>query len=221
MSLPSIGRYKNYLVSEQDLRIKAIISAVPEGSRVLDIGVVQHDPNKFTRDDWLHKHLYEKARYVLGLDIDTEGVSELEKRGFNVEVGDAEQLELGNTFDVITAGEIIEHLDKPGAFLQGAANHLEPNGRLILSTPNPWALKHVYWALTGDVPINPEHTAWYCPRTLSQLLGRYGFDASCQLIDKRPRVWSLTSIANKLGLGYLGATHIVAIAELNESGTES
>ena len=43
---------------------------------------------------------------------------------------------VGRQFDLITAIEIIEHLDSPRHFLREAWKLLAPGGRLVLSTPN-------------------------------------------------------------------------------------
>jgi 2-polyprenyl-3-methyl-5-hydroxy-6-metoxy-1,4-benzoquinol methylase len=43
----------------------------------------------------------------------------------------------GRRFDTIVAGELIEHLEDPYAFLRGLHPFLADGGRLILSTPNP------------------------------------------------------------------------------------
>ena len=44
--------------------------------------------------------------------------------------------QIGGTFDVVTAIEIIEHLSSPIAFLQEARKLLAPGGLLLVSTPN-------------------------------------------------------------------------------------
>ena len=47
----------------------------------------------------------------------------------------------GETFDLITSLEVIEHVDNPAAFVAGLAGALAEGGLLILSTPNrtPWS----------------------------------------------------------------------------------
>ena len=42
----------------------------------------------------------------------------------------------GETFDLVTSLEVIEHVTDPGAFVAGLAAALAPGGLLILSTPN-------------------------------------------------------------------------------------
>lgn len=148
-----------------------------EGATVLDIGVVQHDIDSTERDMWLHGLIADRAAYCKGIDIDEEGVEYLEEEGYDVELADAESFELGESFDVIVAGEIIEHLSNVGRFLDSVGAHLDENGVFIVTTPNPF-----YWGrfrdilLFGDKPVNPEHTCWFDSDTLEQVLDRHGFE---------------------------------------------
>lgn len=48
-----------------------------------------------------------------------------------------------NTFDVVYALELVEHLHEPGAFFDQARKVLKPNGRLIISTPNGTSLPNL------------------------------------------------------------------------------
>ena len=53
---------------------------------------------------------------VTGIDIDSVGIEHLLNRHYNVICDNVETMSLGRTFDVIVAGEIIEHLENPGLF---------------------------------------------------------------------------------------------------------
>lgn len=53
----------------------------------------------------------------------------------------------GETFDLITCLEVVEHVADPAAFVAGLAGVLAPGGLLILSTPNRTALSRL--ALIG------------------------------------------------------------------------
>jgi len=57
--------------------------------------------------------------------------------GFNVVVGDAETLDMDGKYDYVVAGELIEHLLNPGAFLAAAKGWIAEGGTLIITTPNP------------------------------------------------------------------------------------
>jgi len=151
-----------------------------KGKKVLDVGVVSHEVHfseKWYRNTFLHGFLCESAQSVTGIDIEEKGVKELQERGYNVIVADAENMGLHDTFDVIVAGELIEHLANPGNFIKGAYKNLREEGLLILTTPNPFNLKRcIYGFLGKQLMINPEHTCWFDVQTLCQLCGRFGFE---------------------------------------------
>ena len=90
-------------------------------------------------------------------------------------LADAGEIDLGRRFDVVHAGELIEHLDNPRAFLQAAKRHLRPDSRLILTTPNPFCVTNFIYRLGGTAKLNRDHQCWYCEDTLRQLLDRNGF----------------------------------------------
>ncbi len=178
---------------------------------VLDLGCVQHDPLSYQSRFWLHKAIAAVAKSVVGADLHEEGVQTLKAKGFHVVAADAQHFDLGRTFDVIVAGDIIEHLGDLNGFLESCKRHLRPDGRLLVSTPNPW-----YWrntikaALHTEVYNNPEHVCWICPRTLRQLVARHGMElgeirfGSRYLRDRLmplPRGWKHTSYHAELFLG--------------------
>lgn len=169
---------------------------------VLDIGCVQHDPENYKSKYWLHKAIREVASSLVGLDLYEEGVEYLNARGFNIIVADAQQFEFGKKFDVIVAGDIIEHLEDFHGFLESCKTHMHKESRLLISTPNPWYWRHVVKVGMGIEVSNPEHTCWFCPRTLRQVLNRHNFDISKIVFGSRylrdklmplPRGWKHTS----------------------------
>ena len=158
-----------------DVKIR-FFSQIVENNNVLDVGVVQHEMNKVDNGTWLHRALCIKSKKIVGLDIDLNGVNFLKERQFNVIHADAQNFELERNFDVITAGDLIEHLDNPGGFLECVKAHLSPGGRLAISTPNPfWWKTYLHVLIKGSSCVHPEHTCWYCERTLIQLLQRHNF----------------------------------------------
>jgi len=162
-------------IAIRDHKISFVLSYVA-GKRVLDLGCVQHNPDNANSKYWLHKAIKMHVEYVVGLDLYEEGVSALSSKGYNVIVGDAENFQLSELFDVIVAGDIIEHLSNPGRMIECAKLHVKKGGLLLISTPNPW-----YWrfiaksALLGSAQPNPEHTTWFCKDTIEKLLMRYGW----------------------------------------------
>ncbi|MDB5676796.1 MAG: bifunctional 3-demethylubiquinol 3-O-methyltransferase/2-polyprenyl-6-hydroxyphenol methylase [Sphingomonas bacterium] len=56
----------------------------------------------------------------------------------------------GETFDLVTSLEVIEHVATPHAFIAGLAAALAPGGLLILSTPNRTALSRLALITIGE-----------------------------------------------------------------------
>ena len=145
--------------------------------RVLHVGCCGDDDEvlqfQFHTDLWnlLGNH------YLLGVDINRPRLQAMKKTGFNVRYSDAQNLRkcLGK-FDVIIAGELIEHLESPGLFLSCARDLLNNNGRLILTTPNVYGL--YYWTHYGLLqrpePYH-EHVCYFTPSSIKRLLERQGF----------------------------------------------
>jgi 2-polyprenyl-6-hydroxyphenyl methylase/3-demethylubiquinone-9 3-methyltransferase len=56
----------------------------------------------------------------------------------------------GETFDLVTSMEVIEHVTDPAAFVAGLARALAADGLLILSTPNRTALSRLAMITVGE-----------------------------------------------------------------------
>ena len=145
-----------------------------KGKTVLDLGCVNHNPLNYRSRYWVHRALCCVASDCIGMDIFEEGVIFLNEKGYKVIVGNAENFNLGRKFDVIVAGELIEHLGNVSNFIECAKAHLNPSGVLLLSTPNPWHWRFIVKGLFScNVKPNPEHACWFCLQTITQLLSRH------------------------------------------------
>ena len=123
-----------------------------------------------------HEQIAKRAKYCLGIDLWAAEVEKRKAMGYNVVHGNVETMDLGRQFDVIVASDLIEHLANPGMFLDRCRKHLRDDGALCLVTPNAHSLNTAAKSLLGaKVAVNPEHTCWYDPTTLKQLLARHGF----------------------------------------------
>jgi 2-polyprenyl-3-methyl-5-hydroxy-6-metoxy-1,4-benzoquinol methylase len=95
--------------------------------------------------------------------------------------GDWEQLS-GRRFDVVVAGEILEHLYFPKHILAKIASVLEPGGMLIGSVPNAFSLKNrVRYALgrKEDTPLaDPTHINHFSVPELQALLKEHFKDVT-------------------------------------------
>ena len=142
------------------------------GRSVLDLGCA----SGWRRSDWFHRLLSTETRELVGVDLDADAVAAATEQGFDVVVGDAQDLDLGRTFDVVHAGELIEHLDDPRAFLASVRRHLRPDSLLVLTTPNVFCVTNTLYRLGGRAAIHQDHVCWYCEDTLRHLLERHGFE---------------------------------------------
>jgi hypothetical protein len=150
--------------------------------RVIHLGFVDVErvDDKTASGDWLHERLSQRARHIVGIDLDSDGVAAAQRAGYEAYSCDlqdrtsVEALQLPPA-ELIVAGELIEHLDCPGRFLEAVALLLAPAGRLIMTTPNATALTSVLVALGLREWTSPHHVVMYSWRTLATLLERHGW----------------------------------------------
>lgn len=151
------------------------------GKKVLDIGCCAHgDFSGRGESNFLHGEIAQIASELTGLDNDQDSVTKMLSQGFNVICGDAENLEATGLsgFDVIVAGEIIEHLSNPGLFIAGAYKLLNPGGYFLVTVPNAWSftrLKQLRKGIDDAQWTHDQHTCWYSKATIRVLLERFDF----------------------------------------------
>lgn len=145
------------------------------GKTVLDLGCIDHSFNTALDlgDDWLHRQIKNVSTRLVGLDILGEDAAELNKRGYDIREGNAEEFDLGEKFDVIVAGDLIEHLSNIGMFLQAVKRHMHEHSIFIVSTPNPFNIEQSVSALLSDeIHVHPQHTVWLSPHVCWELVRR-------------------------------------------------
>lgn len=138
---------------------------------LLDVGCA----SRYGRPDWLHGLLAEEIPDLVGIDINETTVAKLNAEGYDVRVADARSFDLHRSFEVVFAGELIEHLDDVRGFLTSVRRHLAPGGRLVLTTPNAFYVGNFVYRFGGHARVHPEHTSWYCESTLRRVLAVNGF----------------------------------------------
>jgi ubiquinone/menaquinone biosynthesis C-methylase UbiE len=110
--------------------IRKLKKFVPKGAKILEVGC---GAGYFLK--WL-----EKEYNVAGIDISVDAL-EIAKRNLkqaSLYLGSAEDLPFeNNSFSVVIAFDLIEHLKKPSKFFAEAYRVLLPRGFLLISTPNP------------------------------------------------------------------------------------
>ena len=159
-----------------DIDLLSYIESFARGKRVLDIGVVSHSARYLDLPDWRHGRISRAARYCVGIDILEPLVDELNQRGFNVRCMDAtSEADLGERFDFVFIGDVIEHVDNAVKLLRFAARHLTSEGRLYVTTPNPFSRKFFrQFRRDGVMVVNLDHVSWITPTQAMELARRAG-----------------------------------------------
>ncbi|MBK9385186.1 MAG: class I SAM-dependent methyltransferase [Planctomycetes bacterium] len=144
---------------------------------LLDIGCIdERRPERIAQS--LHAWIRARCPEVHGVDADPRAVEIAAREGFAVRLADAERDDLGGPYATIVAGEVIEHVANAGAFLANLARHLRPEGRLLLTTPNPFSFRQLSKVLRrGEPQVHARHTAWLDPLTLLEAAARQGLEA--------------------------------------------
>jgi SAM-dependent methyltransferase len=163
---------------ELDVDRESLLRDLCRGRRVLDLGCVDEGARELGA---LHRALAAEASSCVGLDYDRVGIDALAAAGYDVLVGDitgspSEALCRRAPFDVVVAGELVEHLDCPSALLCFAAPLLAPEGELILTTPNPYALHRVRAGWDGVAWENVDHVTYLFPSGIAELADRCGME---------------------------------------------
>jgi SAM-dependent methyltransferase len=152
------------------------------GLRVIDLGFVDEQRMTVRRADgtWLHDRLAAVAAGIVGVDANSAGVADARALGIDAHAADctdaAALAGLGlEPAELVVAGELIEHIDRPGDLLEAVKTLVAPSGRLVITTPNGPSLTNLLAGLLHRELVNVDHVAWYSRRTLQTLLERHGW----------------------------------------------
>jgi SAM-dependent methyltransferase len=188
------ARYREHHETARDRRF---VFAAPErtalfrryvggpGRRVLDVGC---RAGALTRS-------YLEGNTVVGVDVDREALAEAAALGIQTVWADAQRRLpfQDESFDVVVAGELLEHLADPELFVGEASRVLRPGGALVGSIPNAYRLKNRLRFLFGRSPSDdPTMLQLLSPEALLALLRDFqepqlDFVAS-RLIRAHPRL---------------------------------
>ena len=159
------------------------------GKKVLHLGCTNYPYTKesLENDILLHFEIAEIAAELYGFDFDQKGIDVLEEAGvknlFRADLEKLEEVRLDETFDVIIAGEMIEHLSNPGLFLKGIQRFMNAQTNLVITTINAYsAMRFMIYGLRGRggalEPVHPDHVAYYSYKTLSLAIERENLQVS-------------------------------------------
>ena len=135
----------------------------------------------------LHGMLCSSANSLVGIDLSTDGVRILKKNGYsNVMIMDAEDLTLDSKFEVLVAGDVLEHMSNPGNFLAKAESVLEKDGTLIIGVPSALTANNIRPWIRRDERVHVDHTFYFSPKTLAALCARYDFEPTKLIFTVQP-----------------------------------
>jgi 2-polyprenyl-3-methyl-5-hydroxy-6-metoxy-1,4-benzoquinol methylase len=159
---------------------------------ILDIGAIGHDLANTQRPEWKFRRLQTLAKRAVGVDILEAECKAVLAQGFDIRCVDAtSDTDLGERFDLIIAGDVIEHVNDPVALLSFCGRHLNEGGRILVATPNPHYIRITRKAMTnGTVIENLEHIAWFSPFQALELARRSHLKMSLYAtFINRSRIW--------------------------------
>lgn len=161
------NRKRDFSIMEKE-RAEFLKRTIGTGKKILDIGC---------RNGVLTAHFVE-GNDVTGIDIDTVALNEakdslgIKTKLMNLQ-GDWSEL-FGQKFDVIVAGEVLEHLYFPNLIIKKIFDHLNDGGLFIGSVPNAFNLKNrirlLFGTKKGTPLIDPTHINHFHVTELKTLL---------------------------------------------------
>lgn len=170
--------YKDYQNKKEELHfwfrarknlIEKLLDSALKGNNneILDIGCGTGDELKILK----------KFGTVTALDINNSAVKIAEQTGFQVIVGDIQNIKLEKKYNCICCFDLLEHLKYDEKALQNIYNALKPNGLFIFTVP-------AYQCLFSSHDIHLEHFRRYNKRKIIKKLKSNNF------IIKRIAFWN-------------------------------
>jgi 2-polyprenyl-3-methyl-5-hydroxy-6-metoxy-1,4-benzoquinol methylase len=159
-------------------RLAFLLAHVAPGQRVLDVGC---------GEGWFATELIRAGAEATGIDVAEEPLRRGRRRDPRL---DLRRIEADRPwslpdagFDVVWAGEVIEHVLDTALWLSETRRVLAPGGTLLLSTPDHGPLRLLALAARPaafDAHFDPrsDHVRFYTRRTLTALLDAFRFDVA-------------------------------------------
>jgi len=214
-----------------------ILSMIPFGARVLDVGCGTGWISTLVRDI--------RRCTVVGIEPHAERAMEAGRRGINLVAGELNGdsvLALGR-FDVVLFADVLEHMPDPLSVLRLSRDLLESRGCLITSVPNVahWTvrLSLLRGRFNYDVSgiMDATHLRWFTAKGITQILSRAGYDvvefrasAGVWMHEYNQRPWSWLSprlrnaVIRRTTLCFpalFGCQHVVKAVIHRNSGDDS
>jgi methionine biosynthesis protein MetW len=159
------------------IRVKKAVSMIGNNKKVLDLGC---------GNGLIMERIRDAGNIVIGVEISKAGILESRKKGFKVyelSLNYQWSKRIREKFDVVFAGEIIEHIFDTDKFLTNVKGVLHDGGNLIVTTPNLASLGRRIALLFGRNPYiettcrldDAGHIRYFTLKTLTNLLEENSF----------------------------------------------
>jgi methionine biosynthesis protein MetW len=124
------------------LRKEYILNRIGKGKKVLDVGCLGGKVSQI---------ILEQNNEVWGVEVNPAAAALAEQKGVRVKVANIEDgLPFENAvFDVVHAGDVLEHLYDTKSFFQETKRVLKESGLLLFTTPNLNSLENRVRVVTG------------------------------------------------------------------------
>jgi len=154
----------------------AALALIHEGQKVLDVGCGHGDFIQRLRD--------QKGCRVYGVELNSHAVEIGRKKGLevlNVDL-DLHAQSLQEGYDIVTAFQVLEHIDQPLDFIRSCLECLAPGGTLLIGVPNNDSF--IKDDPLGLLNMPPHHMGLWTPKSLEYLATI--FPMRCKEILREP-----------------------------------
>lgn len=127
---------------------------------------------------------------VEGVEFSAAGVKAARLSGLTVHHGDLASANFAdNSFDLITARHVIEHIPEPHPFMAELTRVLRPDGRLVIETPCSNALGRQWFNTHWYANDVPRHLLLFSPSNLERLGASHGLRRIAMLTETTPKIF--------------------------------
>lgn len=147
--------------------------------KVLHLGCIWNSYQSVGKyEPWLHKEICDVSKTCVWVDFDKERIPFAEKASNSkIHYWDVQNFAIGDTFEVVVAAEIIEHIEDFRGFFDSIKKHLAKDGILIITTPNVFNFSNIIRVI-GRWQVLPDrdHVVFFDLFTLQQMMRRNNFE---------------------------------------------
>jgi ubiquinone/menaquinone biosynthesis C-methylase UbiE len=219
---------------------RALEDYIRPGVRWLDIGCGYQILPAWAMQTCDQSRLVRRASYLIGIDVD-ERIANHPLLTYRVKALGGSLPLKDETFDIVTANMVVEHVAQPKTFLADIHRVLRPGGRFLFHTPN-----YLFWlvflaSLTPDVvkkkvvrslegreenDIFPTHYKLNTPGSINRLAEEAGFaieelrvvGSSGAFDSLGPIGWAECFLLKGLAVGFHGKFNSNIIGVLQRKG---